>query len=437
MIMNSDGSKATQQADSAKKRSQRILAVCYGGGHVLMLIPVLEHLKSLGYEIQVLGLTAAANPLREAGFEPLGFLDFLKTDDTRAVEHGKRIAEKMHCDGIAVSLEESIAYLGLSYADLEDRLGVEEAKTQFELLGRQAFLPLSILRRVFDRLQPDVVITTSSPRAELAAVKVAAERGVPSVGMIDLFGGQVIDGILLTDILSDHVCIPFEGTIPVLEDWNVSRDQIVITGNPNFNWVSKVPEVQDRSWRDRHNIKETDILALYAMQPETRDYCDLIEDSLALAVQQNPHLKVAVRSHPCQPDSDAQLVLDRLGDAALPTFSDSLSELIYACDVLVTGNSTVALEAVLLGRKSAMFYINEDLKAHALPLHLYYDWVTFSTNVEHGARAISEITCDTIEDQQRRRVKVCDDWNCDGKSHIRVAEVVIKALESQQSMDAA
>jgi len=436
-IMNSDRGTLSQGPLTTIKQAQRIFAVCYGGGHVLMLIPVLEQLRSLGYEIHVLGLTAAGIPLKEAGFEPLGFLDFLTDADTRAIAHGKRLAEKMHCDGKVVSLEESIAYLGLSYADLEDQLGIEGARAEFERLGRQAFLPVSILRRVFDRVQPDVVITTSSPRAELAAVKVAAERNIPSVGMIDLFGGQVIGGKLLTDILSDYVCIPFEGTIPVLEDWNVTRDQMVITGNPNFNWVTKVPAVQDRSWRERHHLKETDILALYAMQPETRAYCDLVEDSLVLAVQQNPDLKVAVRAHPCQPDSDARLVLERLGDAGLPTFSDSLSELIYACDVLVTGNSTVALEAVLLGRKAALFYINEDLQAHGLPLHLYYDWVTFSTTVAAGARAISQVTCDTIADQLQRRAKVCEDWHCDGNAHLRIAEVVIKAIESKQNRNAA
>lgn len=435
--MNSDKGSSVKQPATAPKQAQRVLGVCYGGGHVLMLIPVLEHLRSLGYEVHVLGLTAAGIPLTEAGFEPLGFLDFLKDDDTRAIEHGKRLAEKMHCDGKVVSLEESIAYLGLSYADLEDQLGVEEAGVEFERLGRQAFLPVSILRRVFDQVQPDVVITTSSPRAELAAVKVAAERKIPSVGMIDLFGGQVIGGRLLTDILSDYVCVPFEGTIPVLKEWNVTRDQMMITGNPNLEWVTKVPAVQDRSWRERHNLKETDILALYAMQPETRDYCDLVEDSLVQAVQQNPNLKVAVRAHPCQPDSDAQLVLDRLGDAGLPTFSDSLSELIYACELLVTGNSTVALEAVLLGRKAALFYINEDLLAHGLPLHLYYDWVTFSTEVAHGARAISQVTCETIQDQKQRRAKVCKDWHCDGKSHIRIAEVVVNAIELKKNRNVA
>lgn len=435
--MNSDLPSAGQQPGQSQTQAKKVLGVCYGGGHVLMLIPVLEQLRSQGYEIHVLGLTAAGIPLKEAGFEPMGFLDFLTDADTRAVEHGKRIAETMHCDGKVVSLEESIAYLGLSYADLEDQLGVEQARTEFERLGRQAFLPVSVLRRVFDKVQPDVVITTSSPRAELAAVKVAEERGVPSVGMIDLFGGQVIGGKLLTDILSDHVCVPFEGTIPVLEEWNVTRDQMIITGNPNLDWVTKVPDVQDRSWRERYNLKETDILALYAMQPETRDYCDLVEDSLVEAVQLNPHLKVAVRAHPCQPASDAQQVLDRLGDAGLPTFSDSLSELIYACDLLVTGNSTVALEAVLLGRKAALFYINEDLLAHGLPLHLYYDWVTFSTEVAHGAQCIAAVTSDTIAAQQERRKKVCSDWHCDGKSPVRIADVVVKAIESHQARNAA
>ena len=94
-------------------------------------------------------------------------------------------------------------------------------------------------------------------------------------------------------------------------------------------------------------------------------------------------------------------------------------------------------DKMLAACKAALFYINEDLLAHGLPLHLYYDWVTFSTKVSDGAFAISQVTCDSIEDQKERRAKVCHDWHCDGNAHIRIAEVVIKALEVHQARNAA
>ena len=93
----------------------------------------------------------------------MDFKELIQPDDSRAIEHGTRLAEEMHKDSKVQSLEESIAYLGLSYADLEDQLGVVEAKKEFTRKGRQAFLPLAPIRRLFDQIQPDVLLTTNSP----------------------------------------------------------------------------------------------------------------------------------------------------------------------------------------------------------------------------------------------------------------------------------
>ncbi|QDU13903.1 hypothetical protein CA11_16940 [Gimesia maris] len=409
---------------SHRTKSKRVLAVSYGGGHVLMLIPVLKYLESQGYDIQVLGLTTAAASLRNAGFSPLGFRDILRPEDTRAIEHGTRLAEEMHQVNKVNSLEESIAYLGLSYADLEDQLGIEAAQQEFERIGRQSFLPLNPLRRFFDWLQPDVLLTTNSPRAELASIRIAAERGIPSVGVLDLFGLGSHN-----DIPADYVCVPFQQAADNLVNRGLQRSAMTVTGNPNFDWVyqSSITESNAPVWRQDHQIQSDDLLALYAMKPGWDEVEELIVCCLERALALKPELKVSVRPHPNSNRQVAENVIRRLGAAAFLDDTTPLPLATEACDILITHKSTVAVEAALFGKQVALFHSNRDYSSYAIPLNLY-DWGTFSTTVEEGTKVLTSLQKDSEEVRQQRGAKVREAWNCDGLCHTRIAKVVIQAL---------
>lgn len=415
------------------KEQKRVLAVCYGGGHVLMLIPVLKLLESMGYEIHVIGLTTAAIPLQKEGFSPLGFRHILKPEDTRAIEHGKSLAAEMHRNSKVTSLEESIAYLGLSYADLEDQLGVETAKKTFQEKGRQSFLPLNPLRRIFDKVQPDVLLTTNSPRAELASIRIAAERGIPSVGVLDLFGLQPYN-----DIPSDYVCVPFQQAVSILVDRGLKKSNIVVTGNPNFDWIHEAsPRVeQAAAWRIQHQIQPEDLLILYAMKPNWDQHEEMIVQSLEHILSKTPTLKITVRPHPNSDNHIAEQVLKRLGKAAFLNKETPLPLAVEACDALVTHKSTVSVEAALIGRQVALFHSNHDYPTHGIPLHLF-NWGTFSITVDEGIQALSQLKKESRETQNQRGFEIRKAWNCDGNAPVRIANVVIKALEQNQKEKAA
>lgn len=397
-----------------------------------MLIPVLQELKAQGCRISVLGLTTATEPLRAAGFEPLGFRHLLTSTDERARQHGIRLAEELRADGKSVPLEETIAYLGLSYADLEERIGTENANQLYRAHGRRAFLPLNPLRRLFDQLKPDALLTTNSPRAELASVKVAQEQGIPTISMVSLFGIQI------ADIIADRVCIPFEATIPQLTKRGVDPRTLVITGHPSFDCAADVlhQESAGIAWRTKHSINNDTPLALYAMQPGIDDQSALIEASLIQALSQNPQLRVAVRKHPNHRDVDAQKMIDRLGAAALNASEDALGTVLHACDVLVTHHSTVGIKAALIGKRVAFFNLENDISNYGLPLH-EYDWASFSTTEDAGAIALASIRRDSLSEQQVRGDQIRQTWNCDGRSHYRIAETVLQALASRTTKPAA
>ena len=399
-----------------------------------MLIPVLKLLEAQGFDVKIAGLTTAAASLRKAGFEPLGFRDLIHEEDTRAQEHGTRLAREMHQGSKVNSLEESIAYLGLSYADLEDQHGAGGAAQAFNEQGRQAFLPLGPVRRLFDLVQPDVLLTTNSPRAELASIRVAAERGIPSVGVLDLFGLQPYN-----DIPADRVCVPFHQATSILVDRGLKPEALTVSGNPNFDWIHELIGGADLSadWRSRHGVQPGDLLVLYGMKPHWDQHEELIVQCLEQLLPRRPHWKVVVRPHPNSDAVLAQNVIQRLGpEIAFLNENTPLSEALTACDALITHKSTVSVEAALLGKQVALVHSNHDYPTHGIPLHLF-GWGTFSISVPEAIEALSRWKKEAPEREAERGAKVRAAWNCDGQSHVRIAAVVAQALAEGQQHHAA
>jgi len=223
------------------------LFVTYGGGHGAMVAAVVKSLLARDLEVRVLALTTARATFEREGIPFLGFKDFLEDSDQPALRLGQGLAATMHSAHTGIPAEESIAYLGLSYADLITRLGEAPAAELLEKEGRKAFLPLGVMKRVFDRLRPDVLVTTNSPRAEQAARLVAAERGIPIVGLTDLLGTHIHPMVV------DHLCLACEHALKRYRESPLVRaGEYHVVGNPAMDAALAHRGPPDPEWRRRH-----------------------------------------------------------------------------------------------------------------------------------------------------------------------------------------
>lgn len=167
---------------------RRILFVSYGAGHIAMVLPVVRELmrRHAEWRIDLMALTTAAHEARRQGFKALGYKDFSHWYSPQRL---CALAEPL-LRGTRhpwVDEQETVAYLGINLADLEDRLGCDAAHARFAQQGRWAFHPVRFMRRVLEDLQPDAVVATNSPRTEQAALEAASSLGIPTVCMVDLF----------------------------------------------------------------------------------------------------------------------------------------------------------------------------------------------------------------------------------------------------------
>jgi hypothetical protein len=335
------------------------LFVSYGAGHVKALLPVAQRVRELGLARPVyLALTSAAAVVRPSGIPVLGFRDVLLACDQRARAKGEALAAQLSVQ--AADREESVAYLGLSYVDLEQRLGVEQAAARFAQYGRQAFLPLTVLQRVVQRCQPALVVATNSPRAEQAAIQTARAQGLPSVCLLDLLGIWERD-LLASPDYADALCVLNDGVRQSLIAAGRPELDVHVTGNPAFDTLAD-PHLmslgkhfrQQAGWNELH-------VCLWAPSPEPEHSPGVagrgdpawprrIEQQLVALVQANPRLALWVRRHPSDAPADevAQLQHPRIRVAG-PEMP--LHACLHGCDEVVVTVSTVGVEASLAGKR--------------------------------------------------------------------------------------
>jgi hypothetical protein len=320
-----------------------------------MVLPLAQALHASGRaQVQVLGLTTAAGDVRQAGLPLLQFKDFIRPGDEAALARGRALTATLTN---VVDPEETAAYLGLSYADLEAEVGPQEAGARYARDGRQAFLPRRTLTRILQRLQPDLLVATNSPRAERAAIEAARALDIPAVCVVDLFA---IDEVrwLAQPGYADRVCVLNEAVRDFLLAAGRQPDEIVATGNPAFDAL-QAPGLaqQGEALRAEHDWEGKRMLlwpaqvepALHPFDGTPGDPAlpDRVLQSLVDWTLAQPDAVLCVRARAGQalpPLPDHERIVLTGQDWPLPP-------LLHAVDLVVTLTSTVGLEGHLAGAR--------------------------------------------------------------------------------------
>lgn len=350
----------TSPAFTTSRRDRRALFVAYGASHLAKVAPVVQELERLGVECLLLALTIAYKQAQQLGLKPLGYKDFLHlADDPLAtLARGKSLmAGNNHPD---VEEHETCCYLGINYQEWVVAVGEAGAAVRYEQQGRQGFLPVSFMGKVIDALQPGVVVATSTPRSEQAAIEAALDRGIPTLTMVDLFAPPS-DPFLRRPRHADRVTVVSDQVkqnfvAAGLEPWRVA-----VTGSPDFDALfapqssrAGATFLQRMGWEGLKIVLWAGIL-----EPEgTGASAEFAGTGLGSRVEQRLRQWVAdsgdaaliVRYHPSQyhrfPDQGAQ---DRV--YVSNSGAELMTPFLHASDIVINQVSTVGLEAALLRKR--------------------------------------------------------------------------------------
>lgn len=416
---------------SAAARS-RVLFVSYGGGHVSMVLPVIRELERSGADIECLQLALTTGHLKARAVRPaLGYRDFLHLVDREAVQRWGQ-----HCSAGNTSpdvpLDETIAYLGINYLDLIAQYGEGGAAQRFAAEGRYGFRPLHFMRRLIDAIGPDLVVATNSPRSEQAALEVAVERGIPSLGMVDLFGLDS-DSYVLRVVKPKYTCVIAESVRQRLLQRGFNPEGVVVTGNPAFDGLSdpqNLARAQEfltrRGWQGKKvilNAGAWEPMAHPATDiPAGRSFPIAIEGILRSYVRQRPDTALILRYHPGD-----WFEYPRQADDPQVHFSEPPHEpihpLILAASVVTNTNSTVGLESAVAGKPVISI-------ENSPSVHVWFSLARLGVSYPSPTHLDLPATLDRVlADPQPMRA-----FQSDGRAAARVAGVVLQALDDGASI---
>jgi len=325
-----------------------------------MILPVIEALKTQAPALTcvLLALTTGYAKAVAAGVSPLGYKDLLYLVDVDAAMHwGRRLL--IGNSNPDVSEEESIAYLGINYLDLITQHGEDGAAAVYAKEGRYGFRPLNFMRQLLDEIQPDVVVATNSPRSERAALDVAIQLGIPTVGLVDLFG-QEDDTYVHQIAKPDWTCVISESVKQRLVGHGFHPKSIAVTGNPAFDGLfSPLTQavaqafVKHRGWQWLAPILWAgQIDSTSDTTSEKKDghkFAENVETTLRDFISSRKDLALVIRYHPSQWHTFHRLPDQERVHFSVPS-QEPIHPLILAAKAVVVQNSTVGLESAVAGK---------------------------------------------------------------------------------------
>ena len=321
---------------------KKILMVCYGGGHVKIIAP-LYHVLQKSFDVKILALTSAIPYLRSLSIPFLTFNSFIDYLDSDVTVYGKKLVENLPCDN-RLDYEESVAYLGASFHDLVITHGLDEAYKLYERSGRTIFFPTLTLQCIFDKIKPDLLITTNAPRSERAALHVAKINNVKSICINDnLWVSGGVDDVVLKE-LANSVCVLSSSVKSKLIKINPSVD-IFVTGTPVFDPL-KILREKKINPRPIILLADCELPAEHPLYPGVKADPNLghnLRNELN-SLAKSESWRIIFRPHPSQNER-----YEEFDNIEISSSLDSLHALLPQVDVVITAISTVGIEGLLCG----------------------------------------------------------------------------------------
>ena len=351
----------------------RPLLISYGGGHANIIIALAQELTRRGTAFYLIGLTTAFAAFERAGLNPLDVTALADhADDARAFAQVQRYLPDHHHPDITSA--QTRAYFALGFADLARRLGEGEAHRRTAASGRKAFEPVSIFTRYFVRHRPSILVATTAPRFELAAIRAARRCGVVTLAVGDHFLVGESSAICSGDY-ADHLVVLAEAVATRLRSTGGALPQMHVLGNPAFDALALLPGDAERrtDLRARMGIGGAKLL-FWPLGGAARSGSGepLLTAGEAAAILDpitgGGDWRYILRAHPNWP------VAHDLPQMCPPGFSPK--DCLLACDLVVAESTTLGLQALLRGIPVIAF-------GHAdLTQYPHFGWASLARSAE-------------------------------------------------------
>ena len=328
---------------------KKIFMTCYGGGHAEIIKEVYKNLINIpDIEITILALTTSKYKFEQERIPYKVITDYYnKEEDEEIYKRGKEFCIKNNID-TSIGEDETYLYHGYPLFEQEKKYGKKKVEEGFKKYGRGIFLPLQFMKKILQLEEPNLVVTTNSPRYEKAALIVAKSLNIKTLSIEDLFGVEYkiysdemvsfFNDLIYKNVYGENLCIISEESKKNL--LNAKTSNFFITGNPAFD---KAIKFYDEHRKEIKKNKEKVTLCFLSQNYPERF---LIVKELKDIVKEHKNFDLIIKIHPNEKLEEYISYIDE----NTKVINSNLYETIFKSDIIITVDSTAALEAVILDK---------------------------------------------------------------------------------------
>lgn len=214
------------------------------------------------------------------------------------------------------------------------------------VLPRQ-LLHVATVRRLLEATRPELVVVGNDRWwIGMTWVLAAREAGIPTLAVQD---GVAWDTPMWTSATADHIAVNGTQLEGLLRARGYDADRVTVVGQPRYDGFNEPAAAAIReSARARLGLEDGRMAVMFATQPnQDASYVRCVSEAILAAAD----VHLLLRPHPStSPKAAEALSHIAADDRVLPVNTGDIFDLIAASDLVVVQNSTVALEAALLGR---------------------------------------------------------------------------------------
>ena len=352
----------------------KILFVSYGGGHINLILPILEKCRNYGFYSDILALTGAKLVTDFLKIKSFGYKDFVEDKDKKKVKYyGAKLLKENYNPESGIEEEESLYYLGINWLDNIEKFGEEKTERLYKKIKRHSFLPVNFFEKILKKNNYDLLVVTNSPKSERAAVLAANKLKIKSIRIEDLFFDDDLQNEIIMKLGSDYKSsigsyVASPSKIFVMCNYtkdlykfkkkalllNSKESDIIVTGQPILDRLCSKSINYINKKKDKSSAKKCVLWAHSNGLPDNDEVLELI--SLWLKNFSSKSLYLAIKLHPDFSSTDKQYI-----DKTFSQFSQnyffvkpnlSIDEAIKSSKVLIAQESTTMLEALFLRKPS-------------------------------------------------------------------------------------
>lgn len=182
------------------------------------------------------------------------------------------------------------------------------------------------------------------------AVAVAKQSGIPTLLLLQL--GMLGKNYECPTFLADKISVPGDFIKDLVINCGVAEERIVVTGRPTYDALIRAEEKFDKAGICRKlGLDPSKKILVYCTENLPLTETQRMAYAICNAVKDFLDVQFVIKVHPSELSlSLYDTVLKQVGIRALVTKEANIYEILYVCDLMMTGYSTTALDAMILDK---------------------------------------------------------------------------------------